>query len=60
MYFWDNVASGASDFNDGCNAVLHEFAHQLDSISDQPMVHLHCTVIATALGLRFYPENLKS
>ena len=27
---WDDVRAGASDFNDGQNVVLHEFAHQLD------------------------------
>jgi MtfA peptidase len=27
---WDDVKSGASDFDDGQNLVLHEFAHQLD------------------------------
>lgn len=27
---WDSVARGASDFSDGHNVVLHEFAHQLD------------------------------
>jgi len=28
---WDNVLSGARNFVDGSNVVLHEFAHQLDS-----------------------------
>lgn len=28
---WDNVQQGASNFTDGKNVVLHEFAHQLDS-----------------------------
>lgn len=28
---WDNVLSGARNFVDGKNVVLHEFAHQLDS-----------------------------
>ncbi|MBT8070882.1 MAG: zinc-dependent peptidase [Xanthomonadales bacterium] len=28
---WDNVLHGASNFVDGQNVVLHEFAHQLDS-----------------------------
>jgi hypothetical protein len=28
---WDSVLSGASNFADGHNVVLHEFAHQLDS-----------------------------
>ncbi|MEM9255575.1 MAG: M90 family metallopeptidase [Pseudomonadota bacterium] len=28
---WDDVANGVSDFSDGHNVVLHEFAHQLDS-----------------------------
>ncbi len=27
---WDDVLAGASDFRDGQNVVLHEFAHQLD------------------------------
>jgi Mlc titration factor MtfA (ptsG expression regulator) len=27
---WDDVLAGASDFRDGHNVVLHEFAHQLD------------------------------
>ncbi|ALO45312.1 zinc-dependent peptidase [Pseudohongiella spirulinae] len=27
---WDSVEHGASDFRDGHNVVLHEFAHQLD------------------------------
>lgn len=27
---WDSVERGASDFTDGNNVVLHEFAHQLD------------------------------
>lgn len=27
---WDSVQRGASDFSDGSNVVLHEFAHQLD------------------------------
>ena len=30
---WDDVAAGVSDFTDGHNVVLHEFAHQLDSES---------------------------
>lgn len=30
---WDNVERGVSDFTDGNNVVLHEFAHQLDSAS---------------------------
>lgn len=30
---WDDVISGVSDFTDGENVVLHEFAHQLDSLS---------------------------
>lgn len=30
---WDDVEHGASDFTDGQNVVLHEFAHQLDAES---------------------------
>jgi len=30
---WDDVTRGVSDFSDGNNVVLHEFAHQLDSES---------------------------
>jgi Mlc titration factor MtfA (ptsG expression regulator) len=30
---WDDVRRGASDWTDGHNIVLHEFAHQLDSES---------------------------
>jgi hypothetical protein len=30
---WDHVQSGAADWTDGQNVVLHEFAHQLDSES---------------------------
>lgn len=30
---WDDVSKGISDFSDGRNVVLHEFAHQLDSAS---------------------------
>ena len=30
---WDDVEAGVSDFTDGHNVVLHEFAHQLDSAS---------------------------
>ena len=30
---WDNVLSGARNFIDGKNVVLHEFSHQLDSES---------------------------
>lgn len=30
---WDAVAHGAADFSDGSNVVLHEFAHQLDSLT---------------------------
>jgi Mlc titration factor MtfA (ptsG expression regulator) len=30
---WDNVLSGARNFVDGRNVVLHEFSHQLDSES---------------------------
>lgn len=30
---WDHVQSGAADWTDGQNLVLHEFAHQLDSES---------------------------
>ncbi|MES2740276.1 MAG: M90 family metallopeptidase [Pseudomonadota bacterium] len=33
---WDHVRRGASDWNDGHNVVLHEFAHQLDSESGAP------------------------
>lgn len=28
---WDDVVHGASDYHDGRNVVLHEFAHQLDT-----------------------------
>ncbi|MEP5567860.1 MAG: M90 family metallopeptidase [Halioglobus sp.] len=30
---WDDVEKGVSDFSDGHNVVLHEFAHQLDGLS---------------------------
>ncbi len=30
---WDDVEAGGSNFRDGHNVVLHEFAHQLDSAS---------------------------
>ena len=30
---WDDVTRGVSDFSDGQNVVLHEFAHQLDGLS---------------------------
>lgn len=30
---WDDVTHGVSDFSDGHNVVLHEFAHQLDAAS---------------------------
>jgi Mlc titration factor MtfA (ptsG expression regulator) len=30
---WDDVENGATDFTDGHNVVLHEFAHQLDAES---------------------------
>ena len=30
---WDDVLTGVSNFNDGHNVVLHEFAHQLDTAS---------------------------
>jgi len=30
---WDDVEHGATDFTDGQNVVLHEFAHQLDAES---------------------------
>lgn len=30
---WDDVEKGVSDFSDGHNVVLHEFAHQLDAES---------------------------
>lgn len=30
---WDDVEKGVSDFTDGHNVTLHEFAHQLDSAS---------------------------
>ena len=30
---WDDVVSGTTDFTDGHNVVLHEFAHQLDAES---------------------------
>ncbi len=40
---WDDVSSGAEDFNDGQNVTLHEFAHQLDSESGAtngaPLLH---------------------
>ena len=43
---WDDVVSGASDFTDGRNVVLHEFAHQLDSASGStngaPPLRLKC------------------
>ena len=32
---WDSVESGMSNFHDGNNVVLHEFAHQLDQESGQ-------------------------
>jgi Mlc titration factor MtfA (ptsG expression regulator) len=33
---WDDVENGATDFTDGHNVVLHEFAHQLDAASGHP------------------------
>ena len=30
---WDDVVHGASDYGDGYNVVIHEFAHQLDAES---------------------------
>jgi Mlc titration factor MtfA (ptsG expression regulator) len=33
---WDGVVSGASHPSDGVNLVIHEFAHQLDRLSDRP------------------------
>ena len=33
---WDDVENGATDFTDGHNVVLHEFAHQLDAESGHP------------------------
>jgi Mlc titration factor MtfA (ptsG expression regulator) len=30
---WDDVVAGVSNFDDGHNVVLHEFAHQLDTAS---------------------------
>lgn len=33
---WDGVVSGAGHPADGINLVLHEFAHQLDHLSDRP------------------------
>lgn len=40
---WDDVQQGASNFHDGHNVTLHEFAHQLDSESGAtngaPLLH---------------------
>ncbi len=33
---WDDVQTGAADFRDGHNVVLHEFAHQLDHEDSAP------------------------
>jgi len=40
---WDNVAHGVTDFTDGRNVVIHEFAHQLDhgsgATNGAPLLH---------------------
>jgi len=40
---WKDVLRGAADRDDGCNVVLHEFAHQLDAENGQtegmPLIH---------------------
>lgn len=39
---WDDIENGASDFGDGYNVVIHEFAHQLDgetgSVNGTPLL----------------------
>lgn len=59
---WDDVEAGVSDFTDGHNVVLHEFAHQLDSESGStngapPLRHNSYKSWATVLSGNF--EDLK-
>jgi MtfA peptidase len=56
---WDDVRSGASDFHDGQNVVLHEFAHQLDqadgSADGAPLLEHRSQYVtwARVLGMEF-------
>ena len=55
---WDDVTRGVSDFSDGHNVVLHEFAHQLDTQSGStngapPLYRNRYSVWAKVLAAEF-------
>jgi MtfA peptidase len=60
---WDDVRSGASDFRDGRNLVLHEFAHQLDredgAVDGAPLLDQRSQYVAWARVLNAEFERLK-
>ena len=60
---WDDVRAGASDFQDGRNLVLHEFAHQLDredgAVDGAPLLDQRSQYVAWARVLNAEFERLK-
>jgi Mlc titration factor MtfA (ptsG expression regulator) len=60
---WDDVRAGASDFRDGRNLVLHEFAHQLDredgAVDGAPLLDQRSQYVAWARVLNAEFERLK-
>jgi len=60
---WDDVKAGASDFDDGQNLVLHEFAHQLDgedgSLNGAPLLEQPGQYVAWARVLNDEYEQLQ-
>jgi MtfA peptidase len=60
---WDDVKAGASDFDDGQNLVLHEFAHQLDgedgALNGAPLLEQPGQYVAWARVLNDEYERLQ-
>ncbi len=60
---WDDVKAGASDFDDGQNLVLHEFAHQLDgedgALNGAPLLDQPGQYVAWARVLNDEYERLR-
>ncbi len=60
---WDEVRAGSSDYQDGKNLVLHEFAHQLDredgAVDGAPLLDQRSQYLAWARVLNAEYERLK-
>jgi MtfA peptidase len=60
---WDEIRAGASDFQDGRNLVLHEFAHQLDredgAVDGTPLLVERSQYVVWARVLNAEFERLK-